>query len=105
LMVAAVLAMVVDDYGRARGVLAVPGAAALALVLWLRLRVPDPARYETAAGPSPSPRPAGEDADLRARPSPPLPAKFWAYCAFTATTMVGFATFGVLSYHMVTRGI
>jgi MFS family permease len=40
----------------------------------------------------------------RSRPAP-LPAAFWAYSAFTATTMVGFATFGVLSFHMVTRGI
>ncbi len=27
------------------------------------------------------------------------------YCAFTATTMTGFATFGVLSFHMVSRGV
>lgn len=34
-----------------------------------------------------------------------MPAAFWAYCAFIATTMIGFATFGVLSFHMVARGI
>jgi MFS family permease len=105
LTVAGVLAITGNDYGPALGVLALPGAAALALLVWLRLRVPDPARYESAAGPTPAPHSAGEVADRRARPSPPLPAKFWAYCAFTATTMIGFATFGVLSYHMVIRGI
>ncbi len=106
LTVAGVLGLT-DDYGPALGVLAVPGAAALALLLWLRLRAPDPARYETLA-PPPTPIPALVER-TSARGGAPLglvlPARFWAFCAFTATTMVGFATFGVLSYHMVIRGI
>lgn len=28
-----------------------------------------------------------------------------AYCGFTALTMTGFATFGLLSFHLVTRGL
>jgi MFS family permease len=106
LTVAGVLALTGGDYGPALGVLALPGAAALALLVWLRFRVPEPARYENPTTPDPAPLPAAQAASNdRDRPSPPLPPAFWAYCAFTATTMVGFATFGVLSYHMVIRGI
>ncbi|MGW4518828.1 hypothetical protein ACWEO4_44700 [Streptomyces sp. NPDC004393] len=32
-----------------------------------------------------------------------LPTAFWRYAAFTAVTTTGFATFGVLSYHLVQR--
>ena len=34
-----------------------------------------------------------------------MPRRFWIYAVFTAATMLGFATFGVLSFHMVARGI
>ena len=30
----------------------------------------------------------------------PLPARFWCYSAFTAVSMLGFSTFGVISYHL-----
>jgi len=102
LTVAAVLALTGNDYGPALGILAIPGVAALALLIWLVLRVPDPARYEPHAAAVPPTAPVASTP--RPRPAP-LPAAFWAYCAFTATTMIGFATFGVLSFHMVTRGI
>ncbi|MQS16893.1 MFS transporter [Streptomyces kaniharaensis] len=78
-------------YGLALGVLAVPGAAVLVLLWWLRARVPDPASYEPE-----EPTPA------ETRPEPVgLPRAFWVYAAFTATTMTGFATFGLLSFHLV----
>lgn len=102
LTVAGVLA-VTGSYGPALGVLAIPGVAALALLVWLALRVPDPARYES--GRDATPPPIATPADTHTERPAPLPAAFWAYSAFTATTMVGFATFGVLSFHMVTRGI
>ncbi|MFD9685088.1 MFS transporter [Kitasatospora sp. NPDC059146] len=106
LIVAAVLAAT-GGYGPALGVLAAPGVAALGLLWWLRSRVPDPSRYESArparppvpqaparaSVPSPSPSPA----PVR----PPLPRAFWAYAAFTAATMTGFTTYGVLSFHLV----
>ncbi|GAB7070437.1 MFS transporter [Mycobacterium hodleri] len=102
--VAGVLAATGDDYAPALGVLAIPGVAALALLVWLLLRVPEPAGYETARPhATPSVTDAGHDA--RGPGRAPLPAAFWAYCAFTATTMIGFSTFGVLSFHMVTDGI
>jgi len=34
-----------------------------------------------------------------------LPRVFWVYAGFTATTMAGFATFGVLSYHLVAHHV
>lgn len=96
LTVAAVLATTGGNYTPALGVLALPGAATLALLVWLRWRVPDPARYEPVA---PT---AGPDADsLRVA----LPPAFWRYCGFTAITMTGFATFGLLSFHMVIHGV
>ncbi|CAA0127346.1 Uncharacterised protein [Mycolicibacterium vanbaalenii] len=103
LTVAGVLAVSGNNYGPALGVLALPGVAALALLVWLALRVPDPARYESDRDAT-SP-PAATSAGTPTERPAPLPAAFWAYSAFTATTMIGFATFGVLSFHMVTRGI
>ncbi|MEU2206785.1 MFS transporter [Streptomyces hygroscopicus] len=93
LLVAGVLALTGDDYAPALGVLAVPGAAALGLLVWLRSRVPDPEAYERGAAPkAPSAAAGGR-----------LPTAFWTYAAFTAATTTGFATFGVLSYHLVQR--
>ena len=94
LVVAGVLAATGDDYAPALGVLAAPGVAVLALLVWLRHRVPDPAAYE----PEPEEMAAVGQAG-RAR----LPRIFWVYAAFTAATLAGFATFGVLSYHLVER--
>ncbi|MFJ5531042.1 MFS transporter [Streptomyces sp. NPDC093261] len=95
LLVAGVLALTGNDYGPALGVLAVPGIAVLLLLFWLRARVPDPEAYErdvTAAAPT---TPDAQDGRL--------PRAFWTYAAFTAATTTGFATFGVLSYHLVER--
>jgi MFS family permease len=72
--------------------LAVPGAAVLGLLAWLVRRVPDPARYE---------RPEGATTPDGAR----LPAVFWRYAAFSALTMTGFATFGLLGYHLAATGL
>ncbi|MFR9797352.1 MFS transporter [Streptomyces sp. MS06] len=98
LTVAGVLALTGDDYAPALGVLALPGFAALALLVWLRARVPAPVAYETSAGTAAPGGPAGAD-PREAR----LPRAFWVYAAFTAVTLGGFATFGVLSYHLVAR--
>nr|WP_024127038.1 MFS transporter [Streptomyces sp. F8]AHE39759.1 Major facilitator superfamily [Streptomyces sp. F8] len=95
LVVAGVLAATGDDYAPALGVLALPGLAVLVLLFWLRARVPDPTRYEI-----PAPAPTAETAkETPARER--LPRAFWIYAAFTAATMSGFATFGVLSFHLI----
>ena len=105
LVVAGMLALTGGRYGPALGVLALPGVAALALLAWLRLRVPEPAAYEPTPASS-DPRAATATAGL----PPPrwwaaMPPAFWTYATFTAITMAGFATFGVLSFHMVARDI
>lgn len=95
LIVAAVLALTGDDYAPALGVLALPGVAVLVLLVWLRRRVPRPVLYE----------PAGPVQAGTGTAAGRLPTAFWRYAAFTAATTSGFATFGVLSYHLVERGM
>lgn len=78
--------------------LAVPGIAVLAILLWLRRKVPNPARYEPAPPP-----PAHTETVPAQRVT--LPPAFWRYMAFTVITTLGYATFGVLSFHLVHRHI
>ncbi len=94
LVVAAVLAVTGTQYGPALAVLAVPGVLAIALLVWLRARVPHPLDYEIERKHSHHVRASGRG---RVRFS----AKYWTYAAFTTTTMLGFATFGVISFHIV----
>ncbi|NEC87818.1 MFS transporter [Streptomyces sp. SID12501] len=93
LVVAGMLAITGGDYGPALAVLALPGVAVLGLLVWLRARVPDPEAYEREVVTSRD-EPASDGR---------LPTAFWTYAAFTAATTTGFATFGVLSYHLVER--
>lgn len=94
LTVAGILAVTGGNYAPALGVLALPGVATLAVVTWLRFRVPHPESYEaTSAVP--------DDPSTPQRLA--LPLRFWLYCGFVAITMTGFATFGLLSFHMVTH--
>ncbi len=90
LVVAGMLAITGVQYGPALAVLALPGVAALGLLIWLRSRAPSPMDFEVTARPAPEVVPVGR-----------LPRAFWLYAAFTATTMVGFATFGLISFHLV----
>jgi MFS family permease len=88
------LMIAVSGYQLGFGVLAIPGALALIAVILLRKAVPDPARYDTHAVSEPLAVPG------QARVRVPLPARFWWYSAFTAVSMFGFSTFGVISYHL-----
>jgi MFS family permease len=89
LLVAGVITL--SGYRNAFVVLAIPGALALLTLAWLGRRAPNPAAYEaahvTASAQESDPVPTA------------LPRRFWLYTAFTAVSMAGFATFGVLSYH------
>lgn len=93
------LMVAVSGFQLGFGVLAVPGAAALVAVVLLRRAAPDPALYDTHAVREP-PRAPGQ---VRART--PLPARFCWYSAFTAVSMFGFSTFGVISYHLEVRNV
>lgn len=96
LLVAGMLALTHVNYLPTFAILALPGGATLLLLFWLRRRVPHPERYE-------------HDDYIRGAADRPhklsLPLSFWLYSGFTAITMIGFATFGVLSFHMVQRGV
>lgn len=103
LIVAAVLA-VTGSFRPALLALAIPGIAVLAGLVWLRARVPHPADYEPTPPPAQQtdrPTSASSGPTPRAR----LPTRFWAYAGFTALTMSGFATFGILSFHLAVRGL
>jgi MFS family permease len=92
LVVAGMLALTGTQYGPSLAVLALPGVLALALVVWLRWQAPHPMDYEIQRRDNEPPAALGP---LR------LSRAFWMYSAFTATTMLGFATFGVISFHIV----
>ena len=98
LAVAAMLVVFGGDYAPTFALLAVPGVGVLALLVWLRARVPEPARYEVEI--APSVKPVARVRFLRS-----LPRAFWMYAGFSAATMLGFTTFGVLSFHQVERGV
>ncbi len=88
------LMIAVSGYQLGFGVLAIPGALALVAVLLLRRAVPTPERFDAQAVTAH----AVERGSRAARV--PLPARFWWYSAFTAVSMFGFSTFGVISYHL-----
>jgi MFS family permease len=76
-------------------VLAVPGGLALVVLTVLRRLVPQPAAYDPA---------------VRAIQTRPVTAHgfsrtYWQYAAFTAATLLGFATFPVLAFHLQHRHV
>jgi MFS family permease len=76
--------------------LAIPGAAALAVLLRLRAATPDPTAFD----------PSAELSDAKKlRLGTRLPTRFWRYAAFSAATMLGFATWAVLAYHLTAQGV
>lgn len=89
--------ILLSGYRAAFLAMAAPGALAMLAVLWLRRTVPRPALYDDAHA-----RATAHSASAAALP---LPRRFWHYCAFTAASMAGFATFGVISYHLQARHV
>lgn len=101
LLVAAVLALSGDDYRPSLGILVAPGVGAIVLLLWLRSRAPRPELFE--GNTPPERRPDGSEPKRAGGFR--LPAAFWVYSGFGALTMTGFATFGLVSFHIVEQGI
>jgi MFS family permease len=95
LVVAGMIAL--SGYRAGFAVLAIPGVLTLLMLAWLRHAVPQPAAYER---PHPAAK-AQQPLPAAAR----LPGRFWLYTAFTAVSMAGFATFGVLAYHQEVRHV
>lgn len=92
LLIAVALALTAS-YSPGFLLLAIPGLASIAVLLFLRRRVPDTSLYE--------PQASAVAADASREPLPPA---FWVYAVFTALTMTGFATFGLLSFHLAGLG-
>ncbi len=96
LVVALVLALTHNNYHWGFAVLAIPGALALLVLVKLRAQVPDPAVYDHKANKTFT----LPHLDVKA-----FPKKFWQYLLFTFLATAGFATFGVLSYHLVKQHV
>ncbi len=97
LLVAGMVA--ISGYRLGFAVLAIPGALAIAALLCLRRAVPRPADYEPTRTEHAGTRTAAAEPWWR------FSGRFWAYTGFTALTMLGYATFGVLAYHLQVTGI
>lgn len=113
LIVSFILFATGGSYSRALGVLMIPGAAAIAVLMMLRHRNPDPERFEDshhARADAPDAR-AEAPHDRLAAPAlqapaeRALPRQFWEYSLFCGLSLVGVATFAVLSFHMVSIGM
>jgi MFS family permease len=92
-LLVALLLAVTGGYRAGFLVLALPGVLAMLLLGWLRTRVPDPSRYESDPGPD-----TGPDSGR-------LPPLFWRYLGFVTVSTAGYATFGVLGYHLAVRDV
>jgi MFS family permease len=89
------LMVAISGYKLGFAVLAVPAAAALVVLGLLRRAVPAPSAYERKHALATTQADLGE----------PLPRRFWLYALFTAISVAGFATFGVLGYHLQVRHV
>ena len=94
LVVAAVLAAH-DSYSTAFAILAIPGLFAMGVLGYLRRQVPQPSAY---------------DPNINATQTRPVSVRgfsrlYWHYAVFTALTLLGFATFAVLGYHLTRHHI
>ena len=96
LVVALVLAATHNSYHWAFGVLIAPGIIALLVLIKLRTQVPDPSVYDEKAN---------KTFALHSNNIKSFPHEFWTYLSFTILTTFGFATFGVLSYHLVKQQV
>lgn len=84
------MVVLTGGYRAGFAVLAIPGVAVLILLLRLVRRVPDPSTFEPR-------RP--EHAGI------PLPRAFWRYAGFATLTMLGYATFGLIGFHLYERHV
>lgn len=91
LLVAAALALS-GGYRLGFALLLIPGLIAMAILVRLARQVPEPHRYEAQHVPE-------ADSPLK------FPAPFWRYAGFTVLTMAGFATFGLVGYHLSSQGL
>lgn len=96
LVVALVLALTHNNYHWGFSVLVLPGIVSLVILIKLRAQVPDPSVYDHKANKTF----ALHSGNIRS-----FPKEFWTYLGFTVLATAGFATFGVLSYHLVKQHV
>lgn len=96
LVVALVLSLTKNSYHWAFGVLVIPGIIALLVLIKLRAQVPDPSVYDQKAS---------KTFTLPSVKVSAFPKEFWLYLSFTFIATAGFATFGILSYHLVKQHV
>ncbi|KAL1918878.1 uncharacterized protein VTP21DRAFT_2900 [Calcarisporiella thermophila] len=102
LIVAGMIAL--SGYKLAFAILAIPGILALMMLAWIRNVVPNPSAYEHEHDTL--------EHDQHQPSDPPSSATYfvfsstyWIYSLFTAFSMAGFATFGLLSFHLETKRV
>ncbi|MGI6590489.1 MAG: MFS transporter [Eggerthellaceae bacterium] len=105
LIVAALLSATANDYRIALGALVIPGLAAICVLLFLRHKVPNPAVYEKEAGNASAAQATEKKTNPGKHARRPLPRLFWLYTLACALMLTGVATFGVISYHLVSTGL
>jgi MFS family permease len=108
LAMAAAISM--SGYRLGFAVLVVPAVAAVVMLGWLRRAVPSPQAYEhpdpdQARTTATDDTPSGGVVAGATEPWWRFSRQFWTYSAFTALTMAGYATFGVLAYHLHARHV
>ena len=91
LFIAVVLALANDNYRLAFALMGLPGLLAVVRLVRLRRLAPDPRAWEPAAEVSEA---------KRLRLGGGLGRRFWVFAAFSAVTMLGFSTWGVLAVHI-----
>lgn len=96
LVVALVLALTHNNYHWGFAVLVFPGIVSLVILIKLRAQVPDPSVYDHKANKTF----ALHSGNIRS-----FPKEFWTYLGFTVLATAGFATFGVLSFHLVKQHV
>lgn len=96
LLIALVLAITHNNYHWGFSILIFPGLISLGVLIKLRKQVPDPALYDKKANKTF----ALGSANIRS-----FPKEYWSYLIFTIIATSGFATFGVLSYHLVKQHV
>ncbi len=91
LVVAAILASG-HSYAAAFAWLAIPGLLAIGVLFYLRWQAPDPSAFDPSVHATQT-RPVSVHGFSR---------MYWQYATFTALTLLGFATFAVLAFHLAT---
>ncbi len=97
-------------YAPTFAILALPGFAVMVVLLWLRRRVPDPSVYESEqeheseSESKPEPKRASAATPVGAD-RPRLAPSFWWYLAFATLTTVGYATFGIIGFHLARENL